>query len=1292
MADITRVKLPNNDEYNLKDAYKSGIYTVIGTQTAATGSWTGALHGVSALYDGLTIMYYLPWAGSGNATLNLTLDNGTTTGAVNCYYGNTTRLTTHYAKGCNIVMTYWSAGSIKIDGTATLDDRWIANANFIDGNDQAYNVRAYYNKLKTGPNKIFPYTYIMQVADGRWESIVTSSSTGTSKTRNTHGFRLGQLALMYANATYYENDIVADATVYHAYTSGLADHRYSFNTANNSTSGTTANKPIYLVGSIGNDGLFYLDTTWWTQTLPTTSDNKLYIYLGDAYDYYRMDFVIHHPIYHYSNGMIREYSQDSGTVNGHTVGVDVPANAVFTDNNDAVAQTPTNTTNADYRVLMSSTADDSQHTEGTRKDSAFKYNPYYNKLYTGCIEAKESYSTLKADSVFDAPDNTKIVANASALIQSPIPKYLWHDVFAFCRVNTPTYYVSTDNSTWTEDTLDKRHFANKDNLSITVIKTTGQTGARWVWNSAGFQYCMAAWLVIGVAYSSTAANVTILFESSADGTTWTTRHTSTHQASSNPIWCKVKSNSADAYLRLTLTKDTSDTTGTMAIGAIKLLTPRWGNQGQGSELEYPYTWDENGVITPMNNGSSPALGTSSLPWRNGYFTNINGVAVGNSPKFTDTTYTGTGAISVDASTHVISTTAEVNQNAFSNVKVGSTTIQADSKTDTLELVAGTNITLTPDATNDKITIDATGGGGTSIIPSGYCDTAGGTAAKVCQLDGFTNTANQWFLMVLVNANTYAGELSLDVNGTGALPLYIDGAISSASNYTLPAGVYAVGTSDGAKYSLRTDGKTPINISGKAALLEIPRSTGNANSLGNNTDRLVIREFGSTASNIPTSAYYYVISMTGDDTDYCEQIAIGETNNNIWFRQKASNTWTAWRPLLYLNNVNNSLFQVLRGTSMSTNTAGYWAAMLNNSQAGSPTLPAGGWWHVISMDWNDATIGSTGSTNWMSQLAVATKDGNGVWYRKNTASTSIESATWNRLAEGDSSGNANNALKVNNLTVQTAVPANAVFTDAKVKVTHSTNNSDYPVCFESHNNTQEYTTGIYKTTKVTVNPTGILKITDSSSRTTNLSGGYLYINGNPTLVQTLSQALWIGASGEDDYKLFLGVHTYNSKNYWTFMPAGDNKLRLGMPDKRWNQIYSSSSTISTSDRKEKKDIVPLDETAKDFIMALNPVSYKFINGESGRTHYGMIAQDVEEEMAELGMTPMDFAGFCKDQKVVTFKDEEDRPKTMPVEGEYTYGLRYEEFLPAVIKTVQLQQQEIDELKSELAELKALLLNK
>jgi hypothetical protein len=50
--------------------------------------------------------------------------------------------------------------------------------------------------------------------------------------------------------------------------------------------------------------------------------------------------------------------------------------------------------------------------------------------------------------------------------------------------------------------------------------------------------------------------------------------------------------------------------------------------------------------------------------------------------------------------------AEVNQNAYSRVRVGSVLISAQSKTDVIELEAGSNVTLTPDATNRKVTISA----------------------------------------------------------------------------------------------------------------------------------------------------------------------------------------------------------------------------------------------------------------------------------------------------------------------------------------------------------------------------------------------------------------------------------------------------------------------------------------------------------------------------------------------------------------------------------------------------------
>ena len=77
------------------DEHTKRPYYVKGTQTVSTGSWTGNLPDIDALYEGLIIDYWLPYAGSGNATLNLTLGNGQTTGAINCYYQSTTRLTTH---------------------------------------------------------------------------------------------------------------------------------------------------------------------------------------------------------------------------------------------------------------------------------------------------------------------------------------------------------------------------------------------------------------------------------------------------------------------------------------------------------------------------------------------------------------------------------------------------------------------------------------------------------------------------------------------------------------------------------------------------------------------------------------------------------------------------------------------------------------------------------------------------------------------------------------------------------------------------------------------------------------------------------------------------------------------------------------------------------------------------------------------------------------------------------------------------------------------------------------------
>lgn len=182
------------------------------------------------------------------------------------------------------------------------------------------------------------------------------------------------------------------------------------------------------------------------------------------------------------------------------------------------------------------------------------------------------------------------------------------------------------------------------------------------------------------------------------------------------------------------------------------------------------------------------------------------------------------------------------------------------------------------------------------------------------------------------------------------------------------------------------------------------------------------------------------------------------------------------------------------------------------------------------------------------------------------------------------------------------------------------------------------------------------------------------------ISSSTQLLVLAASNENDYRLKLGVFD----NVWSFAPTKKDMLRLGTANYRWNQIYSNSASISTSDKKEKKNIKDLDDFSKDLIMALKPKSFKFKNGESGRTHYGLIAQDVEDTLNKFGLTTMDCAAVCKDLKIKEEIVEENGEIVIKEEylDEYIYGLRYEELIAPMIKTIQLMEEEISLLKSRI----------
>ncbi len=121
----------------------------------------------------------------------------------------------------------------------------------------------------------------------------------------------------------------------------------------------------------------------------------------------------------------------------------------------------------------------------------------------------------------------------------------------------------------------------------------------------------------------------------------------------------------------------------------------------------------NSTVGNLAAQATPLLGADILPIsRDG--TNLNRTTLTNVKVFTD-------------------------NNAFSTIVVaGQTDIVADSIADSLTLVAGTNITITTNATTDTITINSTGGGGSASLPTFGADDTVGRAIATGDLSKLLN--------------------------------------------------------------------------------------------------------------------------------------------------------------------------------------------------------------------------------------------------------------------------------------------------------------------------------------------------------------------------------------------------------------------------------------------------------------------------------------------------------------------------------------------------------------------------
>lgn len=115
------------------------------------------------------------------------------------------------------------------------------------------------------------------------------------------------------------------------------------------------------------------------------------------------------------------------------------------------------------------------------------------------------------------------------------------------------------------------------------------------------------------------------------------------------------------------------------------------------------------------------------------------------------------------------------------------------------------------------------------------------------------------------------------------------------------------------------------------------------------------------------------------------------------------------------------------------------------------------------------------------------------------------------------------------------------------------------------------------------------------------------------------------------------------------PATNNTYSLGSAAYRFTEVHATNGVINTSDRREKIDIYDSD-LGLDFITKLRPVSYRWSTGVDNDVHYGLIAQEAEQVISEVGKT--------EKTSIVTHDETTDR-----------YGVRYSELISPLIKAVQ-----------------------
>lgn len=139
-----------------------------------------------------------------------------------------------------------------------------------------------------------------------------------------------------------------------------------------------------------------------------------------------------------------------------------------------------------------------------------------------------------------------------------------------------------------------------------------------------------------------------------------------------------------------------------------------------------------------------------------------------------------------------------------------------------------------------------------------------------------------------------------------------------------------------------------------------------------------------------------------------------------------------------------------------------------------------------------------------------------------------------------------------------------------------------------------------------------------------------------------------------------------RSHWK--PNLNNTFDLGSSGLRWDDIYTNGS-VNTSDITLKTDVENT-TLGLNFLNTLQPIEFKWADG-GVRTHLGFSAQDVKQKLIDYAGDDQNYALYTQGSYAESVDDVDEEGnliEDLPDDFE-SYGLRYDELIPVLVKSIQ-----------------------